>query len=164
MARAPKVCGHHQCANLVPAGTTYCAEHERQRGWRRNTGVTRTDTAAHRARRQRVLARDRHECQLRYDGICTGTAAVCDHIVALAEGGSDTDANCQAACMRATTARPAWRATGRGATADHRVTYEKIKPPPQHPPAPRNLLAAAMCRGQRHQGVHEPSGRSNQLM
>ena len=98
--RAKKVCGHATCYELVPAGTIYCAEHERQRGWQRNTGVTRTDTTAHRKRRLRVLARDGHQCQLRYDVICTGTATVCDHIVPLAEGGDDTDAGCQAACLK----------------------------------------------------------------
>ena len=97
MARAPKLCGHVGCIQLV-RGQTYCAEHARQRGWQRG-GVTRTDTAAHRNRRLRVLARDNHQCQLRYDGICTHTATVCDHIVPLAEGGDDTDAGCQAACL-----------------------------------------------------------------
>ena len=86
------------CIELV-RGKTYCDEHERQRGWQRNTGVTRTDTTAHRKRRLRVLARDNHQCQLRYPGICVGTATVCDHITPLAEGGADTDAGCQAACL-----------------------------------------------------------------
>ena len=77
--RAKKVCGHATCYELVPAGTTYCAEHERQRGWQRKTGVTRTDTTKHRKRRLRVLKRDGYRCQLRYEGICTGTATIVDH-------------------------------------------------------------------------------------
>ena len=42
--------------------------------------------------------RDRHLCQLRYPGICIGTATRCDHIVAVGLGGADTDDNCQGAC------------------------------------------------------------------
>ena len=96
--RAKKVCGHATCYELVPAGTTYCAEHERQRGWPRRTGNTRSTATGHRARRERVLKRDGYRWQLRYEGICTGTATIVDHIVALGLGGADIDDNCQAAC------------------------------------------------------------------
>ena len=99
MARR-KMCGWLHCLSLVDAGTKYCPEHERQRGWKRKTGNTRSTKPGHRARRGRILARAGHRCQIRYINICTGVAAVCDHIVPLAEGGLDADENCQAACLK----------------------------------------------------------------
>ena len=142
MARAPKVCGHATCCTLVPAGTTYCAEHARQRGWQRNTGVTRTDTAAHRKRRLRVLARDNHQCQLRYDGICVGTASVCDHRMPLAEGGSDDDANCQAACMACHNRKTS--------IEGHRARGHTVPSGP--PTATKPAGVAGESRGQRRRG------------
>ena len=97
MPRAPKTCGTAGCPNLV-RGRTYCPDHERERGWPRKTGNTRSTAPGHRARRERVLKRDRHQCQLRYPGVCTGTATIVDHIVALGLGGADTDEACQAVC------------------------------------------------------------------
>lgn len=57
----------------------------------------RTSTAEHKARRIRVLRRDNYECQIKGPN-CIGKATICDHIVAIALGGADTDDNCQAAC------------------------------------------------------------------
>lgn len=51
-----------------------------------------------RAVRLAVLARDRHQCQMRLPG-CTGHADTVDHIVALFEGGARLDpTNLRAAC------------------------------------------------------------------
>jgi len=58
----------------------------------------RTTTPAHRAQRLRVLRRDRYRCQLQYPGRCIGTATEMDHKDNVASGGSDNDANQQAAC------------------------------------------------------------------
>lgn len=63
----------------------------------KNGGPTRTTTPEHKARRTRVLRRDRFRCQIRGPK-CLGRATICDHILALALGGTDTDENCQAVC------------------------------------------------------------------
>lgn len=47
--------------------------------------------------RLRVLERDSHRCQLRLPG-CSGWAFEVDHIVPVAEGGSDRDINLHAVC------------------------------------------------------------------
>lgn len=47
--------------------------------------------------RMRVLERDSHRCQLRLHG-CTGRAVEVDHIVPVAEGGSDHDSNLHSVC------------------------------------------------------------------
>jgi 5-methylcytosine-specific restriction protein A len=60
-------------------------------------GRSRTSEREHKARRLRVLRRDRYRCQLAYPG-CVGRATISDHIVNLAAGGADTDANSQAVC------------------------------------------------------------------
>lgn len=98
MPRAAKICGHSSgCTRLVPAGTRYCAEHQRERTWQ-GADRKRTGTAAHKARRARVLARDGHRCQLRYEGVCIGVGSQLDHVIPLAEGGADIDQNTVAAC------------------------------------------------------------------
>lgn len=90
MPRAPKHCGINGCTVLVHNGQR-CPDHQHRWG----KGNPRTSTTAHRARRLRVLKRDRYQCQLRYD-CCIGTATIADHTVALALGG--TDEVMQAAC------------------------------------------------------------------
>ena len=77
-------------------GASYCPEHQPAHRWPKRQRP-RTSRAGHQQRRLRVLARDGHRCQLRYDG-CQGVATVCDHIVVLALGGQDTHANCAAVC------------------------------------------------------------------
>lgn len=57
----------------------------------------RTSTPQHRAQRLRILARDNHQCQLRYS-CCIGRANEMDHEGNHASGGSDADANMQAVC------------------------------------------------------------------
>jgi 5-methylcytosine-specific restriction endonuclease McrA len=76
--------------------TRRCSEHERQHAWK-GAGDKRSGTAAHKQRRARVLKRDRHQCQLRYEGICIGIASDLDHVVPLGEGGADSDDNCVSA-------------------------------------------------------------------
>lgn len=95
------MCGWSQggtCSRVVPVGVRYCEEHEKQRGWERGKNRTRTNAPGHEKRRERVLARDGHRCQICYAGICTEVASVCDHILAIGLGGADSDDNCQAAC------------------------------------------------------------------
>ena len=156
-----KTCGHLGCINLTDGGVPYCPEHQRQRGWPRKTGVTRTDTAAHRKRRERVLKRDGHRCQLRYDGICTHTATICDHIVPLAEGGQDTDAGCQAACLechRRKTSMEGHRARGHTVPSEPRSATK-----PAGVAGPPGSARPATPGGQRRRAFHGPSGSRSQL-
>ena len=52
----------------------------------------RTSTAAHQARRKRVLKRDGYECRLRGPR-CIGTATECDHIINNDDHGLHNDLN-----------------------------------------------------------------------
>ena len=96
--RAKHVCPVDGCTRLIDAGVRRCTEHASQRGWgaRTSSGTSRTGTAAHKARRLRILKRD-PTCRLGYPG-CTLTSTVLDHVVALGLGGADTDSNCQGIC------------------------------------------------------------------
>lgn len=64
--------------------------------WKRG-GFSRTSTAEHRKRKARVLRRDGYKCQIKGPK-CLGRATILDHIIPVAFGGPDEDANCQAAC------------------------------------------------------------------
>jgi 5-methylcytosine-specific restriction protein A len=71
------------CGQLTDRGS-YCAAHARggsTRRWRRV--------------RARVLARDRYRCQL-----CGAPATEVDHVVRVADGGSDHPGNLRAICGR----------------------------------------------------------------
>jgi 5-methylcytosine-specific restriction enzyme A len=94
--RAPKICNEPGCTTLV-AGESRCAKHYSRNKWGHKTGTNRTAKTGHKQRRERILRRD-PLCQLGYAGICTGISTVCDHIVPLAAGGADSDANCQGVC------------------------------------------------------------------
>ena len=48
--------------------------------------------------RRKVLERDNHACQLRFPG-CLGTATQVDHVMPLARGGTDDEANLQSVCV-----------------------------------------------------------------
>ncbi|WP_246228971.1 HNH endonuclease [Mycolicibacterium psychrotolerans] len=66
--------------------------------------------------RPAALARDRYQCQLRIPGLCVGRATDVDHIVEVADGGSDTLDNaqsCCAPCHRRKTAQHAAKARHR---------------------------------------------------
>ena len=93
MPRAPKKCATDNCETRV-RGKAYCPEHT-PINW---PTTQRTATAEHRAWRKRVLARAKGICQIRGPG-CTYRALEADHIVPVAEGGDDSDANGQAVCV-----------------------------------------------------------------
>lgn len=69
-------------------------------GWDRpeSRGATRTSTPQWRKTRGVVLARDRHRCQLRIAGVCTGHATEVDHRVSHADGGTDDLSNLRSVC------------------------------------------------------------------
>lgn len=99
MSRAPKLCNHPGCVDLVPAGTRCCTEHH-QAGWNRSprtASAGRTGNRAWREQRAKVLQRDGHQCQLRLPG-CTVIATEVDHVIAVHLGGGDANTNLQAAC------------------------------------------------------------------
>lgn len=99
VGRAPRVCSQLNCTVLVHGSRSRCDAHYTPFGGKGGTS-SRTTTPEHRRRRLRVLGRAGYRCEIRYDGICQGTATDCDHVVPITEGGSDTDMNCQAACRR----------------------------------------------------------------
>ena len=63
---------------------------KRKRHWSSYTAETRVRPA--------ILRRDNYECQLRYPGICLGTARTVDHIHPKLWGGLDVASNLRAAC------------------------------------------------------------------
>lgn len=99
MPRAPLRCpgGNGTCTNLI-VNRRYCEEHTVPWSGKRTTSSTLTSTAAWKQLRQRVLKRDRYQCQVREPG-CTGRATQVDHIINTAAGGAELDSeNTQAIC------------------------------------------------------------------
>lgn len=121
--RAPKLCAHvgpeGPCYEPVPNGAKHCPAHK-QPAWRSAGGPTTASTVAgHRPGwprlRAEVLERDGHTCQMRLPG-CLVHASEVDHVVPVADGGTDDKSNLRAACHpchATTTARHA-RATQLG--------------------------------------------------
>lgn len=112
------MCGRNGCRTIVHPPRKHCPEHS---GW--NTSP-RTASAAATERsywrtviRPQALARDNHQCQLRFPGICTGHATEVDHIVAVSDGGADELDNARSACRRCHARRTAQDA----ARASHRA-------------------------------------------
>lgn len=98
MPRAPKVCSHKDCIELVHGGTR-CPQHKVS-GWSsspRTASAGRTGTSAWRRTRAYVLHRDNHTCQIRGPR-CTTQATEVDHIKPVSLGGTDFAINCQATC------------------------------------------------------------------
>ena len=93
MPRAPKKCAG--CETRV-VGKTHCPACQ-PIGWK-SGGYSRTSTTEHKAWRLEVLNRDHWWCAIRGPG-CTGRTKTADHIVPVAFGGAEFDAdNGQAAC------------------------------------------------------------------
>lgn len=64
-----------------------------------------------------VLRRAHYRCEIKYPGVCTGHADVCDHIVGVDEGGPSTLENAQAACRPCNAAKAYLRRIERAAPA-----------------------------------------------
>jgi 5-methylcytosine-specific restriction endonuclease McrA len=76
--------------------------------------------AEYRRNRETVLRRTNWRCEIRTPGICIGAASQCDHIVSVADGGSNAVSNLRAACRpchAGRTARQGGRRSGQPAAS-----------------------------------------------
>lgn len=99
--KALRPCTWPTCGRLVKRGR--CPEHEskhrRQEDQRRGSRQERGYGAAWDRLRLEILERDGYLCQIgRGRGGCTIDATEVDHRIAKADGGTDDEANLQAAC------------------------------------------------------------------
>ncbi|RTR01950.1 HNH endonuclease [Halomonas nitroreducens] len=120
--RPAQPCRERLCRQLTRERHGYCKEHERlQTGWARHQESKSASQRGYGSRwrklRQLVMERDRWLCQAcRRKGRAT-PAAVVDHIVNKAEGGSDSPDNLEALCRlchKAKTQQEAQRGRERG--------------------------------------------------
>jgi 5-methylcytosine-specific restriction enzyme A len=95
---------------LIPAGRRRCEactrEHQRRRDARRGTPTQRGYGPEYQANRRRVLADGPHPCAWR----CGRVATTVDHVIALANGGTNLIENlipCCAPCNASRGSRPA---------------------------------------------------------
>lgn len=87
---ATAVCAEPGCPNFRP-----CPIHPEPD--RRSPSSRATGRRDWRKTRARILARDRHRCQLKLPG-CTTLATQVDHVIPVTAGGTDADGNLRAAC------------------------------------------------------------------
>jgi 5-methylcytosine-specific restriction protein A len=98
MPRAKKQCGRYPCRNIVTSGTTYCPEH--RSGWSnspRTASSRRTSTQAWKLQRAKTLQRDGGLCQVRGPN-CGVISVAVDHLVSVANGGTDDLSNTVSIC------------------------------------------------------------------
>ncbi|OBJ49543.1 HNH endonuclease [Mycobacterium sp. 1423905.2] len=104
MPRAPRRCpgDNGKCDNLI-RNRRYCDEHTESWAGERTASSRITGTRQWRERiKPAILKRDQYRCQIRYEGICTGTATVVDKIIPAAQRPDlATDPlNCRGACQQ----------------------------------------------------------------
>ena len=80
------------CPQLRP-----CPAHGEPKPWGNKRATQGVSGYEWQRRRARVIERDGGICQLRLAG-CTTAATTADHIVGVAEGGSDDESNLRASC------------------------------------------------------------------
>lgn len=94
---APKPCSQPGCGVLVRDGTSRCGKHQRE-AWAKKPTVTKRITGRKlQAMRQALFRRD-PLCVHCFKAGIVELATQRDHIVALEEGGQDTDDNTQGLC------------------------------------------------------------------
>lgn len=93
-----------------------------------NANRARTSTAAHKSRRLRVFARDKHRCQIRGPR-CNGRAEHLDHIDNTRGPNYETDANTQASCAPCNQ----WKAAHEGNSAAAARRAQLVLPEEPHP-------------------------------
>lgn len=128
--RAAKHCGRNGCKVLVRPPHKHCEQH--RIGW---NASPRTASAAATKRshwrtviRPQALARDNHQCQLRFPGICTGYDTEVDHIAEVSDGGTDTLDNAASACRRCHARKTAQHAARASHQSLRRILNEVVKP------------------------------------
>ena len=104
--RAPKHCGITGCTQLVRPGQR-CPEH--RTGWATSLPTAsskRTNTTHWKQQRAKALQRDNHQCVIRGPR-CTITATEVDHIISVANGGTDELHNLASTCHNCNTHKTA---------------------------------------------------------
>ena len=92
----PKAC--ITCGVWVYGGHSRCPKH-RSKSWANRPTANRDRYGSDWARiRAQVLRRDRYRCQVRGPG-CDGHGVEVDHIVSVADGGSNEASNLRAICV-----------------------------------------------------------------
>ena len=90
------LCSWPGCPNTIDVGN-YCEEHRPQR-----TSPKKTDpkywTTSWRQTQKYVFVRDHYHCQA-CDRLLSDGQAHCDHIIPVAQGGSDYEDNLQTLCI-----------------------------------------------------------------
>lgn len=87
--RLPRICTVDGCPEIAVSGTTRCPAHPPKR----SPSSKATSSPGWRAKRRRVLERDNYVC-----AYCGGHATTVDHVVSVANGGTDDLDNLVAAC------------------------------------------------------------------
>ena len=110
--RVPTPCTHPNC----PKAATHkgrCDAHQRPAWQGSGRGRGRSGWDWQRTVRA-ILERDGPLCRLRIPGVCTGVATTADHVIALARGGSDDEANLVGACRECNQRKALTTDRGRG--------------------------------------------------
>ena len=97
MQSAPKPCTHVGCSVLVRDGSSRCPDHKRPAWLPARAAVKRTTGRRLQAQRAALFARE-PLCRVCVARGFTVLATQRDHIVSLAEGGTDDDSNVQPLC------------------------------------------------------------------
>src|SRR5690554_431795 len=90
-----RVCPTRDCPKLVAPGSTHCPDHKPKSWAKTGNAARRRGKSGWEWQRtvKRILKRDGGRCYW-----CRGKAVTADHVLAVAEGGTDHDANLVAAC------------------------------------------------------------------
>lgn len=133
--RAPRICGHVGCAELIHDGES-CPVHPHN--WKSN-GPNRSDTKARRKMKKDVLKAAQYRCEIGYVGTCTGVATTVDRIDN--SGGYSSD-NTQASCRSCNQRKGSIegnRAQGYNVTEPARLSEPPMMPRPAKPSAPKAI-------------------------
>ncbi|MFM9270937.1 HNH endonuclease signature motif containing protein [Halomonas elongata] len=99
-SRSPRPCRVASCPGKTTTAHGYCPDHEHLSvGWnQRRQGKSGRGGRPWRRKRERVLRRDSGLCQPCWRAGLVTPATEVDHVVNVADGGSDADDNLEAIC------------------------------------------------------------------